>query len=351
VATFLGFAAYVVFVSLGIWGIITGLRIKNRIKKEVPSWPVAEGLITSSEIKSYSQADNMTAGKLSSNIFYPEIKFKFISDGTEYESDKITWGGQFRSNDIELIKAKIEKYPVGKKIVVHYNPLSPSDCIVEIRESGEAKIPLYCGLLFVLFATALLVTFFLPTEYRPVPTILFFAVFGIGLFFIVIKKPSGKGKDAGLEQRESMFSRLPKPVRFGIILLYGIFFVIAPLIYILSHYQNQNDSEKSNLNIQAYYFLKSSFVQCYTASGFDGDPLKERIKISGAFKKELKAAFRSISMDSLAVDIFGQVTANLSKKRTEMHPDTSESLSGEECDRIIGKIKRDLANYKNVISQ
>jgi hypothetical protein len=220
-----------------------------------------------------------------------------------------------------------------------------------LQESSEAKIPLYGGMLFVFFATALLITFFLPSEYRPVPTVLFFAIFGVGLFFIVIKKPSDKGIAANQEQRGSIFSRLSKPVRLGIILLYGTFFVIFPLIYILSHFQNQNDSEKSNLNIQAYYFLKSSFIEYYTASGFDGDPLKEKKEISGVFKKELKDAFPSISIDSLAIEIFGQVTANMSKKRAKTHPDTAESLSGTECDQIIGKIKRDLVGYQNAISK
>jgi len=351
VGLFLGIAAYLVFIFIGIWGIIAGIRIRSRTKNEVPSWPVADGLITVSDIKRYSQPDEMTAGKMASTIYYPEIKFKFIADGSEYESNKITWGGQFRSNDIELIKPKLEKYPVGKKIVVHYNPLSPSDCIVELQESSEAKIPLYGGMLFVFFATALLITFFLPSEYRPVPTVLFFAIFGVGLFFIVIKKPSDKGIAANQEQRGSIFSRLSKPVRLGIILLYGTFFVIFPLIYILSHFQNQKDSEKSNLNIQAYYFLKSSFIEYYTASGFDGDPLKEKKEISGVFKKELKDAFPSISIDSLAIEIFGQVTANMSKKRAKTHPDTAESLSGTECDQIIGKIKRDLVGYQNAISK
>jgi hypothetical protein len=161
----------IAMIVMGPFGIYKGVHDAIRFFSQVKGWPTTPGVITVSNLSFHTQADDMTAGKMSSNLYYSTVKFKFNVDGKEYESDKITWGAEFRSNDQRLIEKEIADYPLGKQITVHYNPENPSDCIVKLHYTFKMAVPWIAGIGFIIFGSG----------------------FAFGLIYALIKQLTEKG--------------------------------------------------------------------------------------------------------------------------------------------------------------
>jgi hypothetical protein len=146
----MGVIAIVFFICMffiGISGIIMAVREWIHLG-QVKLWPETKGTII--ESKTVGTTGNTTGSGYQSTVYSPKILFEFIVDGKEYQSDKVTWGGESRTNIKGVIEKKIEEYPVGKEINVHFNPQNPRDCIVQEDFSFEMAIPLIGGIAFFL---------------------------------------------------------------------------------------------------------------------------------------------------------------------------------------------------------
>ncbi|MDD5673348.1 MAG: DUF3592 domain-containing protein [Chitinivibrionales bacterium] len=154
---------------LAPFGIYQGARIAWRFYKVVPTWPTTTGEIT---VSGYSiQAHMEDMGGQNATFYGSNIKFKYFVDGIEYNSDKITWGGAFYSNDRRFAQQDRLDYALGKKILVHYNPQKPSDCIVKMKYTYKMAIPWIGGVGFIIFGVG----------------------FGWGMLFFIIKQLTEKG--------------------------------------------------------------------------------------------------------------------------------------------------------------
>jgi hypothetical protein len=141
---FLGIA----MVLIGPLGIYSGIRMAVKFFTQTKNWPVAQGVITVSQMG--SKFDPTPSSTVRARTLYSSaILFKFNVDGTEYESDKITWG-EFSTSDKRMIEKKLAEYPLGKKIAVHYNPENPSDCIVNLHYNILMAIPWIGGIVFII---------------------------------------------------------------------------------------------------------------------------------------------------------------------------------------------------------
>lgn len=121
-----------VFLELNIWGdnwISIGLYFFSVLgflyfMQFVPeailstSYDSVEGEIIKSEKGSYS----------SSNVgySYPTVEYKFTIKGTEYTSERIQIGSQsMATTDHDWTEEFLEKYPLGQKVIVYYDPRNP----------------------------------------------------------------------------------------------------------------------------------------------------------------------------------------------------------------------------------
>jgi hypothetical protein len=88
------------------------------------SWPVAKGMVVSSEIVAYSHPNNSTYG--------PEIIYQYHVDGRRYRSGRISLFGPaqcaWRTRGMHRL---IERYAVGTTIEVHYAPNDPANALLE----------------------------------------------------------------------------------------------------------------------------------------------------------------------------------------------------------------------------
>jgi len=122
-----------VAVGVGVWLLIKSLRAEQ--------WPVADGIVQSAEMKSHSGDDSTT--------YSAEVTYAYQVAGATYTAGKVAIGQM--SASAEYAQGILNRYPVGKKVSVHYSPGDPSDAVLETGIHGGIWICLGVGTAFTLF--------------------------------------------------------------------------------------------------------------------------------------------------------------------------------------------------------
>jgi hypothetical protein len=112
------------------------------------SWPTVPGTITKSEIDTW-RSDSKTH-------YQPDIVYAYSVDGKKYTSSKITVGDPPLDNNVTPAKRLQAEYPVGKEVVVYYDPelpgsaaLKPGTKTGDYLLAGIAGIFFFAGLLAI----------------------------------------------------------------------------------------------------------------------------------------------------------------------------------------------------------
>jgi uncharacterized protein (TIGR03435 family) len=123
-----------VAVGTGIWLLTKSLRAEG--------WPVTDGIVQSAEMKSHS-------GNHGGTTYSAEVTYSYQVAGASYTGDKVSIGQM--SSSSEYARGILNRYPVGKKVSVHYPPGDPSDAVLETGIHGGTWICLGVGTAFTLF--------------------------------------------------------------------------------------------------------------------------------------------------------------------------------------------------------
>ena len=110
------------------------------------SWPTVPGTITRSEVDVWRR-DGKTH-------YQPDIGYTYSVDGKKYSSSKITVGEPPLDNNVTPAKRLQAEYPVGKEVVVYYDPelpessaLKPGTKTGDFLLAGIAAIFFFVGLI------------------------------------------------------------------------------------------------------------------------------------------------------------------------------------------------------------
>jgi uncharacterized protein (TIGR03435 family) len=123
-----------VAVGIGIWTLAKSIRSEH--------WPVTDGIIQSAEMKSHS-------GSKGGTTYSAEVTYTYQVAGMSYTDDKVSIGQM--SSSSEYARGILNRYPVGRKVSVHYAPGDPSDAVLETGIHGGTWICLGVGTAFTLF--------------------------------------------------------------------------------------------------------------------------------------------------------------------------------------------------------
>ena len=109
------------------------------------SWPTVEGQITDSKVereRSIGDADEDAQYKA-------VVKYSFTLNGQEYTGERVAFGigTSNRSADARKI---VNQYPSGQTVEIHYNPIDPSEAVLETDVGGFAIIALIVGAIIFL---------------------------------------------------------------------------------------------------------------------------------------------------------------------------------------------------------
>ncbi len=123
-----------VAVGVGVWLLIKSLRAEH--------WPVTDGIVQSAEMKSHS-------GNHGGITYSAEVTYSYQVAGATYTAGKVAIGQM--SSSAEYAQGILNRYPVGKKVSVHYSPDDPPDAVLETGIHGGIWICLGVGTAFTLF--------------------------------------------------------------------------------------------------------------------------------------------------------------------------------------------------------
>jgi hypothetical protein len=118
---FIGFFALVMLL-LGVILISLGLFTLQR-HKAAARWPQVPGVIEVSEVTAKRHFEN--------NLMYqPVIRYRYGAPGGPYTGEKIANTGKLYAKEKEARKITT-RYSVGSMVMVRYNPVDPSEAVLE----------------------------------------------------------------------------------------------------------------------------------------------------------------------------------------------------------------------------
>ncbi|MBN2763381.1 MAG: DUF3592 domain-containing protein [Bacteroidales bacterium] len=104
-------------------------------------WPTVSGEITRSEVKVW-RSDGKTH-------YQPDIAYAYSIDGKNYNSSKITVGDPPLDNNVTPAKRLQAEYPVGKEVVVYYDPELPeSSALKPGNKAGDYLLAGFAAIFF-----------------------------------------------------------------------------------------------------------------------------------------------------------------------------------------------------------
>ena len=133
-----------IVVGLAVWGAGISTMIKS-LRTE--HWAVTEGVIQSAEQKSDSGGDGGTT-------YSAAVTYAYQVGGASYTGEKVSIGQMSASSS--YAQKILNRYPVGKKVSVHYAPDDPAEAVLETGIHGGTWICLAVGTAFALFGTMFL---------------------------------------------------------------------------------------------------------------------------------------------------------------------------------------------------
>jgi len=108
------------------------------------SWPTADGIITSSEVTHSTDSDG-------GDSYSPEVTYTYTVDNVNMENDTIKFGENSYSSSRKA-DGIASNYPVGKNVIVYYDPEKPDQSVLEPGVSAGSYIVLGIGVLFILIS-------------------------------------------------------------------------------------------------------------------------------------------------------------------------------------------------------
>jgi hypothetical protein len=138
-AGFFAIVAGIVFFVISIQDLLSGLQSER--------WPVTEGTIQSAAINRH------VAGR-GGHTYDVDISYSYQINGQNFLGNQLAFG------DIDWFSSQnqtiLARYPVGKKIQVHYSPNNPQLAVLEAGIVGETWLCLGVGAFFILAGTIML---------------------------------------------------------------------------------------------------------------------------------------------------------------------------------------------------
>lgn len=144
----------IVALIAGAWLFFNALAKVRVARFQAPNWPRAPGVVK----KSSKTKRNMGSAKSRnqrSNTYMLDFEFEYTVQGKKFVSTSPLFFQLYTSDDIDPF---LDRYPVGKKVEVYYDPSRPDRAVLEtelIGKSGSHEKFMAAGLVLlsiILFA-------------------------------------------------------------------------------------------------------------------------------------------------------------------------------------------------------
>jgi len=111
--------------------------------KAAANWPTVMGVIISAELDSYVKYDDDGDA---TTMYTPLITYEYEVEGQVYTNNRVRVQAFVATNMQSVSSKKLEEYPVGGAVQVHYDPFNPEDALLEIDPS-KINVPMIIGII------------------------------------------------------------------------------------------------------------------------------------------------------------------------------------------------------------
>jgi hypothetical protein len=133
----------IAIIAFAFGGIFFYIGWRNRQKNLTAlTWPTVKGKIVGSELDSYIKRDDDGD---ETTMYTPLVTYEYTVEGEVYTCTQVTAQGFTSTNFKSVQLKKLEEYPVGGEVEVHYDPFNPEDALLEIDPS-KINIPMIIGI-------------------------------------------------------------------------------------------------------------------------------------------------------------------------------------------------------------
>jgi hypothetical protein len=132
----------VVAIGCGAWNLLRSLRCAQ--------WPTTEGVIETAKMERHS-------GGKHGDTYSASISYDYQVAGVHHLGTRLAFGAM--SSSPKYAQSILNRYPVGKRVQVHYAPDHPDEAVLETGVHGGTWICFGVGTVFVLFGAMFLGVF------------------------------------------------------------------------------------------------------------------------------------------------------------------------------------------------
>ena len=98
-------------------------------------WPQTEGSIIAASINKRSHRDSDHRTRIA---YFPQVRYRYLVNGRPYTSTRIEFGMGESGGRQEWAQKVVNRYPLGKNVVVHYKSQDPSYAVLEVGLSWRS---------------------------------------------------------------------------------------------------------------------------------------------------------------------------------------------------------------------
>lgn len=113
------------------------------------AWPSTEGVVTHSEVKEHVSSEGKSSYRYSLQYNYM-VKGRAFSDSDISHSQDLSFSKKHKAVELQT------QYPVGSPIIVHYDPLKPSDALLDVSSSISDYSIFSLGIIFFITGALIL---------------------------------------------------------------------------------------------------------------------------------------------------------------------------------------------------
>lgn len=143
-----------VFGTIGVPFVLIARRVFAR-DRVILGWPRAPGEVTSTRMESSSRTRREHDGRdISYTAYEPFVRYTYTVAGQTFDGHRI--GRVAYSTDQGAAQAILDRYPVGRRVEVLYDPRDPTTAYLESKRSTGAVILFVMGCFFFFLSALML---------------------------------------------------------------------------------------------------------------------------------------------------------------------------------------------------
>jgi hypothetical protein len=138
----IGMLMSLVFIAIGL-GLLYYARSVSAKAQQSLSWPSTEGVISHSAVLQQMQQTSSSANDAS---YKADVAYRYKVRGRDYSSARITLADF--SSSAGRAQGIVNQYPDGAPVAVYYNPVDPSDAVLERGGTSGIRVLYIIGGVF-----------------------------------------------------------------------------------------------------------------------------------------------------------------------------------------------------------